>query len=125
MKWGCAGAEVAGTVALRVRLLRSLDLPLPFVLTADKAVTIFSADTLDQAATGAVERMAGVSHPTRGSLLPDAAMLLSLAGDLRVCQVVNALKTCRMELGRAELDQLGLDLPALLESFEVGTPDTP
>ena len=65
---GCAGAEVAGTVALRVRLLRSLDLPLPFVLTADKAVTIFSADTLDQAATGAVERMAGVSHPTRGSL---------------------------------------------------------
>ena len=27
-------------------------------------------------------------------------MLLSLAGDLRVCQVVNAPKTCRMELAR-------------------------
>ncbi len=50
-------------------------------------------------------------------------MLLSLAGDLRVCQVVNALKTCRMELERAVLDQLGLDLPALFESYEVG--DTP
>ena len=48
-------------------------------------------------------------------------MLLSLAGDLRVCQVVNALKTCRMELGRAVLDQLGLDLPAMLQSSEVQT----
>jgi amidase len=47
-------------------------------------------------------------------------MLLSLAGDLRVCQVVNALKTCRMELGRAVLDQLGLDLAALLARVEIG-----
>jgi amidase len=119
---GCAGAEVAGDVVLRLRLLRSLDMPLPFVMTDDKAVTVFSADTLDQAATGAVERMAGFLTTHAGLALPDAAMLLSLAGDLRVCQVVNALKTCRMELGRAVLDQLGLDLPALLQSFEVTPP---
>jgi amidase len=121
---GCAGAEVAGVVVLRLRLLRSLDLPLPFVLTDDKAVTIFSADTLDQSAAGAVERMAVVLTRHAGLSLPDAAMLLSLAGDLRVCQVVNALKTCRMELGRTVLDQLGLDLPALLRSFEVRAPGT-
>jgi amidase len=56
--------------------------------------------------------------------MTDAEMLLRMAGDLRVCQVVNALKTCRMEVPRAVLDQLGLDLPVLLESFEVGAPDT-
>ena len=119
---GCAGAEVAGAVVLGLRLLRSLDMPLPFVLTVDKAVTVFSADTLDQAATGAVERMASFLTTHAGLSLPDAAMLLSLAGDLRVCQVVNALKTCRMELDRVVLDQLGLDLAALLQSFEVTTP---
>jgi amidase len=119
---GCAGAEVAGGVVLRLRLLRSLDMPLPFVMTEGKAVTVFSADTLDQAATGAVERMAGFLTTHAGLSLSDAAMLLSLAGDLRVCQVVNALKTCRMELARVVLDQLGLDLAALLRSFEVTTP---
>ena len=119
---GCAGAEVAGTVSLRLRLLRSLDMPLPFVMTEDRAATVFSADTLDQAAAGAVERMTGFLTTHAGLSLPDAAMLLSLAGDLRVCQAVNALRTCRMELGRAVLDQLGLDLPALLQSFEVGPP---
>lgn len=119
---GCAGAEVAGKVALRLRLFRALDMPLPFVMTEDKAATVFSADTLDQAAAGAVERMAGFLTTHAGLSLPDAAMLLSLAGDLRVCQAVNALKTCRMELGRVVLDQLGLDLAALLQSFEVRTP---
>jgi len=122
---GCAGAEVAGTVLLRVRLLRSLDLPLPFVLTADRAVTIFSADTLDQAAAAAVERMAAVLTRHAGLSLPDAAMLLSLAGDLRVCQVVNALKTCRMEVEHTVLRQLGLDLPTLLRSCEVRASSTP
>ncbi len=118
---GCAGAEVAGEVVLRLRLLRCLDVPLPFVITADKAVTVFSADSLEQAATGAVERMAAFLTRHTGLSLPDAAMLLSLAGDLCVCQVVNSLKTCRMELGRAILNQLGLDLPAMLQSSEVRT----
>jgi amidase len=118
---GCAGAEVAGDVVLRIRLMRGLDLPLPFVITDDKAATVFSADTLDEAAAGAVERMASVLTKHAGVSLPDAAMLLSLAGDLRVCQAVNALKTCRMELGRTVLGQLGLDLAALLRPFEVGT----
>jgi amidase len=119
---GCAGAEVAGEVALRLRLFRGLDLPLPFVTTDDKVVTVFSAETLDEAATGAVDRMARFLTTHAPLSVPDAAMLLSLAGDLRVCQVVNALKTCRMELGRAVLDQLGLDLVALLAAFEVGAP---
>ena len=116
---GCAGAEVAGTVVLRARLCRFLDMPLPFVMTADKAVTVYSADTLDEAASGAVERMVGFLTTPAGLSLPDAVMLLSLAGDLRVCQAVNALKTCRMELGRTVLGQLGLDLVVLLQSFEV------
>ena len=39
-------------------------------MTADKAVTIFSADTLDKAATGAVERMAAFLTDPRASLCP-------------------------------------------------------
>jgi amidase len=118
---GCAGAEVAGKARLRLRLLRALDLPLPFVITEETAVTVFSAETLDEAAAGAVDRMAAFLTTHAGLSLPDAAMLLSLAGDLRVCQAVNALRTCRMEVGRRVLEQLGLDLAARLESYEVRT----
>ena len=110
-------------VALRLRLLRSLDLPLPFVLTADKAVMIFSADTLDQAATGAVERMAAILTRRAGLSLagrrhaPQPGWRSSrLPGRERAEDVPDGARA-------AVLDQLGLDLPALFESYEVG--DTP
>ena len=41
----------------------------------------------------------------------EAGMLLSLAGDLRICQAVDPNKTCRMELPLAILDQLGYQFP--------------
>ena len=47
----------------------------------------------------------------------DAAMLISLAGDLRICQVVDPLMTCRLELPKAILTTLGISLAAIgLES---------
>ena len=41
----------------------------------------------------------------------DAAMLLSVNGDLRICQVVDPLKTARMELPLSILDKCGYTLP--------------
>jgi len=86
------------------------------ILTVVSGMALYSADP---------ERMAAVLTRHAGLSLPDAAMLLSLAGDVRVCQVVNALKTCRMEVEHTVLRQLGLDLPSLLRSCEVRASSTP
>jgi len=46
------------------------------------------------------------------SLLPhEAGMLLSLSGDLRICQAVDPNKTCRVELPLSILRALGCELP--------------
>ncbi|MGQ3381703.1 acetamidase/formamidase family protein, partial [Priestia endophytica] len=37
----------------------------------------------------------------------DATLLLSAAGNLKVCQVVDPLKTARMELGMEYVEKLG------------------
>jgi amidase len=116
---GVAGLEIAGEVDLRLRLFRGLPAPLPLLETPDLLVTIYSAETLDQAAVGAVERMADFLAAQAGLPLPDAAMLLSLAGDLRICQIVDPLMTCRMELPKTVLTQLGIDLAALWARWEV------
>ena len=43
----------------------------------------------------------------------DAAMLISLAGDLRICQVVDPLMACRLEVPKAILETLGISLAAI------------
>ena len=46
-----------------------------------------------------------------GMLPHEAGMLLSLAGDLRICQAVDPNKTCRMELELSLLDKMGYAFP--------------
>ncbi|MNN83606.1 hypothetical protein D3C81_2006680 [compost metagenome] len=42
--------------------------------------------------------------------LADAINLLSITGDLQICQVVDPLKTCRFALPRSVAEQLNLQL---------------
>lgn len=41
----------------------------------------------------------------------EAGMLLSLKGDLRICQIVDPMKTARMEVPLSLLDACGVRLP--------------
>ena len=43
----------------------------------------------------------------------EIAILLSAKGDLRICQVVDPLKTARMEIHRSVLEDLGIRLEDL------------
>lgn len=51
------GAEIAGEVTVRVTVEKSNRLPTPFVVTEEACMTIFSAETLDEAGEHAVFRM--------------------------------------------------------------------
>jgi len=104
------GAEVAGEITLRTALVHSF-LPTPCVRTRDGISFIGSAgslDTCERIVLGKAHRfLTGTAH-----LKPnEAARLMSLAGTLGVCQVVDPLKTMRFSLPLCLLSKLGVRFP--------------
>lgn len=94
------GLEIAGHVTVRVTVEKGQTLPLPFLTNDTHVMAIYSAKTLDEAAEGATFAMHRYLTEQAGMDHHQAMILLSLAADLRICQVVDPLKTCRMELSK-------------------------
>jgi amidase len=106
------GAETSGELQFRAKVVDSLKgLPTPFVETDQVIATIYSAETTDQAANGAIHRMAQFLTDFAHLPLNDAGMLMSLAGELKFCQVVDPLKTVRFEFPKYILTEYGFELP--------------
>lgn len=101
------GAEIAGEVTVRVSVIKGQPLPLPFLVTQEHAMAIYSAEGLSAAAEGATLRMRSFLIDQVKLAPQEASMLLSLTGDLRICQAVDPNKTCRMEVPLSALEQLG------------------
>ncbi|WML44423.1 acetamidase/formamidase family protein [Neobacillus sp. PS3-40] len=99
------GLEIPGEVEVKVSVVKGESLPLPMLVDKEKVITIASAETLDEAAKMATIHMHQflVEHLDIG--IDEAGMLLSLVGDLRICQVVDPLMTARMEFPQWILDQ--------------------
>ena len=92
------GVEIAGRVTVRVTALHGCPLPTPFLTTETAFMTISSGDTLESAAADATLRMRTVLMDQVGMEEHEAGMLLSVAGDVRWCQMVDPQVTCRMEV---------------------------
>ena len=105
------GAEISGAVTVRVTVLKNCPLPTPFLLREDLATAIFSAKTMEEAARGATCRMRQFLLDFSSLPSADAGILLSLSGSLRICQAVDPMITCRMELPRRVIDALEILLP--------------
>ncbi len=108
---GVSGAETSGEVRVKGSVYPAFQgLPTPFVETEEIVATICSAKTSDEAAKGAVNNM--ITFLNRFAHIPKnhAAMLMSMAGDLRFCQVVDPLKTVRFELPKSVLPILNARL---------------
>jgi amidase len=105
------GAETPGELVFRAEVMPQLKgLPTPFVETPTLLATIYSASTVDEAAQGAIHRMAQFLTAFAGLTLNDAGMLMSLVGELKFCQVVDPLKTVRFEFPKYVLEQYGFRL---------------
>lgn len=106
------GMETAGTVTVRVRVRKEVRPAfreaLPLVVQGGDVMTVQSAPTLDGAAVLAAQRMRTLAAEELGLSDVDSGMLLSLAGNLAVCQLVNPLKTVRCELSAGVLFPRGL-----------------
>jgi amidase len=105
------GAETAGEVRFSARVVALPGLPTPFVEDEKVVATIVAAKTADEAAAEATHRMARFLTDFVKMPLNDAGMLMSLAGELKFCQVVDPLKTVRFEFPKSLLKQYGYTLP--------------
>ena len=78
----------------------------PFYVAGSNSAAV----TLDEAAGLATRQMAHFLADVAGLSLADAIDLMSIAGELQICQVVDPLKTCRFSLPRAVAATLGITL---------------
>ncbi|MFA4133332.1 MULTISPECIES: acetamidase/formamidase family protein [unclassified Brevibacillus] len=104
------GVEIAGEVTVKLDVIKGKQWPLPMAVNQEHLITIASEKALDKAADRAVINMVQFLHEELGIEKAEATFLLSAAGDLRICQVVDPLKTARMELPLAYATAVGFDL---------------
>ena len=104
------GAEISGELRFQARVVDLKGLPTPYVQTPEVVATIYSAATLDEAASGAIHRMAQFLTDFVKIPLNDAGMLMSLVGELKFCQVVDPLKTVRFEFPKWVLKEYGFEM---------------
>ena len=107
------GAESPGEVRLRAQVVPALKgLPTPFIETPEKFAAVASASSLDQAGTDATHNMAAFLTRFAPLSINDAGLLMSLVGDLKVCQVVDPQKTARFEFPKWVLKEYGYAIPS-------------
>jgi amidase len=106
------GAESPGEIRLKARVIPELKgLTTPFIETPDLYAAVASAGSLDQAGTDATHNMAEFLTFFAGLPINDAGMLMSLVGQLKVCQVVDPQKTARFEFPKWVLKEYGFSIP--------------
>lgn len=100
-----SGLEVAGEVEVTVEVVKDNKYPLPFLETDDLYVTLASRETMEEASKLALDNMSKFITENTDLTFNQAGMLLSIAGDLKVSQIVNPNKTMRVELRKDVLNK--------------------
>lgn len=94
------GIEVPGKVTVTVDVIKNQSLPLPMIISDTHVMTLASDVDLDKAVDMAVFNMISYLTNTCNFDAYDASMLVSLVGDVRICQVVDPKKTARVEISK-------------------------
>ncbi|MCL2437762.1 MAG: acetamidase/formamidase family protein [Coriobacteriia bacterium] len=101
------GAETSGEVTIRAQVVDAPNLPTPLLENAGLYAVLASAETVDEACKLANDMMMSFLTKTVGLGVNDSARLMSLVGNLRICQIVDPLMTVRFEFPKWALDDLG------------------
>ncbi len=97
------GAECCGEVVLKVSVVKKYQGFLPLIENNEEFILIQSSETLDIAVICVVERAVNFLVKEFNYQENDAMALISLIGDVNICQFVNPLKTVRLTLKKAYL----------------------
>lgn len=82
-----SAVEIAAEVTLRCRLEEKLSPSQPIVLTQDEVQTMGTGETAEAAARAALEELARLVVDQTGADMTEAAMLTSVAADLRISEM--------------------------------------
>ncbi len=104
------GLEIEGRATVRINVVRNKNcVPYPMLETEDKLITIASREQVEEAWRRAARQMYGFLKEKVGMNHEEAGMLLTMTGDLVICQTVNPMKTVRMEIPRHITQGYGFD----------------
>ena len=92
------GAEVEGTVIASCHVVPNVTLRHPLLVSGGQLITIGDGHDLDEAVQVALDDMLELVKDTLHLTDEDAAMLLSIAGEVGVCQVVNARRSAKVSI---------------------------
>ncbi len=95
---GVSGIEVAGSVKLRLEVVKNLKISDPILSNVDYFTTIASGKTIDDAIARATENMAFILKDRMPLNLHEIIMLMSATGQAQICQIVDPLKTARFAM---------------------------
>ena len=92
---GMSGLEICGCVTVTIDVIKDEKLPLPMIVNDEYIMTLASHVDLDIAVEMATENMVRYLESKNFDLY-DAVMLVSMIGDVQICQVVDPKKTIRV-----------------------------
>lgn len=107
---GVSGAEAAGSVSVKLEVIKNIQLQNQLLENMDCICTIASCVTLDEAVNRAVFDMAGLLTDRLEISYSEVSMLLGLVGQAQICQVVDPLKTARYAVPKWVLEKYGFKL---------------
>ena len=103
---GNCGLEIEGHATLKLDVNHDMKMPFPMIENDEQWMTVAYGETLDEAAEKASKQMFRFLMEYCGLGKVDAGMLIDMLGDLIVCQIVNPMKTCRMEIPKWAIAKL-------------------
>jgi amidase len=100
--------ETDAEVTFHVELLKRKTIRRPRIVTADRFMALASARTLEDAVKLAVRDTVDLLVEEKGLTEDDAYLLITIKGDIEICQVVDPLVTVRVGMDRDFFESLEL-----------------
>ena len=107
---GKTGLEVDGEVTVKVDIVKGFKVDCPIIVADNKLTVVSSAKTLDQACDDSTGLMSDFMEVEVGLDTMKGIFLITMLGDLKVCQVVNPLVTAAMSFPLDILQKYGFQL---------------
>ena len=98
--------ETDAEVTLSADVIKGKTIPRPRIMAADRFMTLASADTLEAAVKLAVRDAVDLLVEEKGLTEDEAYLLITIKGDIEICQVVDPLMTVRVAMDRDFYEQL-------------------
>ncbi len=95
------GIECGADVTIRLDVRRDMPIERPHLESQTEIMTVASAEGLPEAIKAALQDMVGWLHRDKGLSPEEAYVLVSLAGDVRIGQIVDPAVTVRVAVPKA------------------------